>query len=220
MLKVERVLVCGGIRGTWYMIETTYPNGAKIGEGALSSPDAILNFWFGEAQQLDDINYIHHMMGLWFARASATFDAVQSNNKDLLPVIASASGDMWISPKGYLARIIVLDQFPRSIYRGTEQAFAYDALVSRLCCEVIEKEWISQYAIIQQFFIGVALQHSENLAHQELGVSIANGIISGSNTELAKYFSNLKGYPHEHFDVIEKFGRFPSRNEILVMRTA
>ncbi len=83
------------------------------------------------------------------------------------------------------------------------------------------------YCTIERFFLGVALQHSENLNDQNLGIQIANSITlaespietQATTSPLVFFFRGLKGYPHEHAEVFIRFGRFPGRNGALVCCT-
>jgi uncharacterized protein (DUF924 family) len=96
-------------------------------------------------------------------------------DKSLLP-------EIWLSPEGILARVILLDQFPRCVYRGTTRAFAYDSISVNIIKDIVQKEQFltPHYTAIQRFFMCVALQHSEDIADQELGVSLASRFASGT----------------------------------------
>jgi uncharacterized protein (DUF924 family) len=156
-------------------------------------------------------------MGLWFARKSAAFDNVQLNNVAIIDYMGNTmQGDEWSTPLGMLARVIVLDQFPRSVFRGTAAAFQHDALVSTIVERAVDTGSVVLLCPIQRFFFGVAAQHSEDLRMQSIGVDIAKTVADGAGEELRSFFQNLKGYPMEHFDVIQRFGRFPSRSAALV----
>jgi len=120
-----------------------------------------------------------------------------------------------------MAKVLLFDQFPRAVYRGQAKAFEYDATASALCAIAVYEGWCESdstvYNPIMRFFIGVCLQHSEDLHFQELGVKIAHSLQERGKkqeelSEIAEYFRSLNGYPHEHYDVIKRFGRFPSRN--------
>jgi uncharacterized protein (DUF924 family) len=117
-----------------------------------------------------------------------------------------------------------LDQFPRCIYRGQSLAFQYDDLVAGLVREVVcERKWFSApgvYVPIQRLFLGVALQHQEDMEAQHLGVEMAGRVAEGACKEVQSWVSNLQGYPMEHHDVMERFGRFPGRNAALVLSVA
>ena len=123
----------------------------------------------------------------------------------------------WKTPLGSLARVIVLDQFSRCVFRGTKRAFDYDDITASIVKDIVDKNWlVAEYAPIHRLFLGVAIQHSEDMDMQRIGLHIASQVAVGATAAVSDYIANLKGYPHEHFDVIERFHRFPSRNTALV----
>ena len=165
---------------------------------------------------------IKDMMGRWFGGTSPDFNEMQIANISLVhtlahKVIDNTLDEEWKRPIGRLALCILFDQFPRSVYRGTAKAFQYDALAVAIVHDVINKELFlgSDYTAIHRFFMCVALQHSEILSDQILGVQLASKITFDANQDLKDYFASLPGYPMEHHDVIVRFGRFPSRNSAL-----
>ncbi len=191
---------------------------------ALSSPNDVLIFWFGnevlnrQSGCMEDVSYIDGRMGVWFAGKSNDFDEVQKRCTDLVRKAGSGLlfDPLWGTADGCLAKVIILDQFTRCIFRGTPLAFQYDQVASALVNHIINSGWMDSYSSIERFFLGVAVQHSENLALQQVGVDIARNVAAGAPAEVVQYFANIKGYPMEHYEVIERFGRFPSRNLALV----
>lgn len=132
----------------------------------------------------------------------------------------SANGtlsDDWLTPNGVLARVLLLDQFPREVFRGTAAAFQFDAIAAGLVRDAVRTGTFlsGTYSTIQRFFMCVALQHSELLADQVLGVELASQISHDATDDVKQFFMNLPGYPLEHRDVIARFNRFPSRNAAL-----
>ena len=120
---------------------------------------------------------------------------------------------------GYLARVILLDQFSRCIYRASPEAFQYDTLTASLVKDIVERGWFTAPGVfvpIQRFFLGVAIQHSEDIEAQRLGVKLANDVAAGAGEDIKNWVTNLHGYPMQHHDVIAQFGRFPGRNDALV----
>lgn len=90
-------------------------------------------------------------------------------------------------------------------------------MTAKLVREIFQKGWfVTEFAPIQRLFLGIAIQHSEDLNMQTLGVQLAQQVGENAPDDIQQFFRNLKGYPHEHFDVIRKFGRFPGRNAALV----
>ncbi|CAF4327299.1 unnamed protein product [Rotaria magnacalcarata] len=159
-------------------------------------------------------------MPLWFGRADPTFDLVQSNSVELLALLERIhnTSEDWSSKTGIMAKILVFDQFARSIYRGTAKAFQYDDHTRECVMFLLSKNWFLDYTAIERLFIIIALQHSELMEAQTMGVKLASTIVDNiteNHDDLKYYFDNLKGFPHEHHDVIQQFGRFPGRNDAM-----
>ena len=189
----------------------------------------VLNFWFADSPSDSDVasvlDYLKKMFTLWFGGASDHFNKMQLHNKDIIekianlsdPIIESAEG--WpLTPLGYLARIIVLDQFPRCCFRGTAQAFRYDDLACSYAVKLVKEldVFYSDFNVAQRLFIIMPFTHSELLPMQELAVQCGLAIATDRPAEVQQYFRGLKGFPDEHRDVLVRFGRFPSRNRPLV----
>ena len=125
--------------------------------------------------------------------------------------------DAWsLLPQSRLALIIVLDQFSRSLYAGTPQAFTQDAKACALTLEGID---IGHYAALttpweKTFFI-LPLGHSEKIANLELVVKLADDLVQESSPEERELIEFSAAQARRHQDVIRKFGRHPHRNEIL-----
>lgn len=106
---------------------------------------------------------------------------------------------------GALALVIVLDQFPRNMFRGTRQAFASDALARDVAHRAIERGADRRIDPILLEFLYMPFMHSEHLPDQLHCIALFQ------NTDNAE---NLK-YAREHADIIRRFGRFPHRNRLL-----
>ena len=180
----------------------------------------VKRFWFGDElyQNMNNLQEIENRMSIWFNGASAEFDNIQRNHAALLTDDALTTS--WDGAEGLLAKIILFDQFPRLIYRGTKKAFSFDSKAIAAATVIYNDSiLLTSYSAIELLFIGVCLQHSEELNHQEMGLKIAELINSSAPKDIANFISNLKGYPHEHYEVVKRFGRFPSRNMALDRET-
>jgi uncharacterized protein (DUF924 family) len=125
--------------------------------------------------------------------------------------------DSWSStPRSRLALIIVLDQFSRTIYRGTAQAFAQDAKAVALALEGID---IGHYSALetpwQKTFFFLPLGHSENLRNLDRAVQLAEELVEQVPQEVRWWFEFSVTQARGHRDVITRFGRHPHRNEAL-----
>ncbi|AMA55611.1 DUF924 family protein [Bradyrhizobium sp. CCGE-LA001] len=158
------------------------------------TPSGILAFWreAGRAR--------------WYKRDDA-FDA-EIRRRFLALWQKAAAGELasWeTSDEGALALVIVLDQFPRNMFRGTPQAFASDALAREVARRAIARGVDRRVDRILFEFLYLPFMHSEHLADQLHCVALFE---NSDNAE------NLK-YAREHADIIERFGRFPHRNNVL-----
>ena len=107
--------------------------------------------------------------------------------------------------EGALALVIVLDQFPRNMFRGTSQAFASDVLARDVARRAIARGADQRIDPVLLEFLYLPFMHSEHLPDQLHCVALFQ------NTDNAE---NLK-YAREHADIIRRFGRFPHRNRLL-----
>jgi len=116
--------------------------------------------------------------------------------------------DTWAeTARGWLALIVVLDQFSRNIHRGERQAFEADAKALSLTLEGIERSYDLELSLEERSFSYLPLRHAEDLAMQQLGLEKTRAL------NAAGYGSDK--YALGHLATIERFGRFPHRNAVL-----
>ena len=122
-------------------------------------------------------------------------------------------------PHDLLAFILILDQFPRQIYRNTPRAFAYDSAAHTVCRTMIEKSLFQVLHPIEQTFVFLPLEHSETLSDQSLSVQLYEALLQQSTGRYQSFLRNALDYARRHHSIIERFGRFPHRNTILKRET-
>jgi uncharacterized protein (DUF924 family) len=182
----------------------------------LPSPEAVLDFWFGEATRSPEALKMQNT--LWF-NGGEKFDRELA--QAFLPLLdALARGPLaqdWAArgQHGRLAAIIVLDQMSRNIFRGTPRAFAQDKLALRLCREGIELREDNHLSEAERTFFYLPLEHSEDPADQELSVSLFTAIAEDARPGFDGFAKMTLDYARQHARVIADFGRFPHRNKIL-----
>jgi uncharacterized protein (DUF924 family) len=119
------------------------------------------------------------------------------------------------SPRRRLSLIILLDQFPRQIYRGTPQAFAYDPQALSLTLSGMQSAADGALNIVERLFFYMPLQHTESTEVQDESVSNYKRLVAESPPELKSTFEASLHWAEEHRALIRQFGRFPHRNRIL-----
>ncbi len=153
----------------------------------------VLRFWFEEHPKD------------WFVK-NPDFDAeIRARFSTLHGAAAAGQLAHWADEaRSCLALVVVLDQFPRNIYRGHARAFASDELARSVARVILERGWDKQMTQSEQLFAYLPFEHSESLEDQNL------------SCELMKDFdAEQLRYAIRHREIIERFGRFPHRNDIL-----
>jgi uncharacterized protein (DUF924 family) len=141
----------------------------------------------------------------WFTK-DAAFDA-EIKQRFLPTYEAAAAGklrDWENTAEGALALLIVLDQFPRNMFRGDKRAFATDPLARAVTAGALIKGYDAEAGDLRAFFY-LPFEHSEDLADQERGVALYKA--AGDDEGLK--------WGEIHADIIRRFGRFPHRNAVL-----
>lgn len=178
----------------------------------------LLNWWFGQGPTVSEIARQKH--GLWFGYKPEQDAEARDRFGELTDqALAGGLGHWAESPHGWLALVLLLDQLPRMIYRGTPQAFAGDERAQQLVREGMAHGGDVLLTPIQRVFIYLVLEHAENLQTQELAVAqfqMLHGLVAPEDRQL---FADFLDFAERHRDVIARFGRFPHRNDSLGRQT-
>jgi uncharacterized protein (DUF924 family) len=172
----------------------------------MSQAQEILDFWFGSP---DDPSYGKPRQ-IWFSKKPDFDEELQSRFIKDYQKAAAGYLDEWIDlPETCLALILLLDQFPRNMFRGTPQAFATDWEALSAAHHAVAQGYDRKLMAVQRWFIYCPFEHSENLEHQVRSVKLFQQLSDDPES------AGAIAYAIRHLEVIERFGRFPHRNEIL-----
>ncbi|MCU4629245.1 DUF924 domain-containing protein [Acinetobacter variabilis] len=155
----------------------------------------ILDFWFSPETQPN-----------WFAKSDQFDQSLKEKFGDILEKASRA--ELWSWRKnadGRLAEILVLDQFSRNIFRDTPRAFAQDSLALALAQEAISQDLDKQLSPEQRSFLYMPFMHSESKLIHEFALKLFQRLCNPENLE----------YEIKHKIIIDRFGRYPHRNQIL-----
>jgi uncharacterized protein (DUF924 family) len=161
----------------------------------------------------------HKAYLLWCFRGGAD-DEIGARFSELTEAGARGDLDGWAeSPRGRLALIIVLDQFSRSVFRGTPRAFAQDHKALGLTLEGLENgHYDALETAWERMFFGLPLGHAEGedlLARCDVAVELADALVALAPEPLRPLYLFSAEQPRRHREVIARFGRHPHRNRIL-----
>jgi len=179
------------------------------GREALADEAAIgdvLGFWFGA-----EPGAFRHA---WFERNDAFDAACRDQFAATCADAAAGRLDRWgATPEGALALVLLLDQFPRNIHRGTPSAFATDAKALDLARRMVGRGFDRTLEPVERFFVYLPFEHAEDLAVQDEAVRLIEALPD------LTWRDNVVAYARAHRDVIARFGRFPHRNAVLGRET-
>ena len=113
-------------------------------------------------------------------------------------------------PRSCLALVLLLDQFPRNMFRGTARAFATDAKARELTRHAIASGFDRELSPLMRMFLYLPLEHSENLNDQLESVRLTSALAAENHG-----YSEMLEYAEQHLEVFRRFGRFPGRNDAL-----
>ena len=180
----------------------------------MTGPVDVLEFWF--ADSLTNPDTLAERQAIWFM-GGTDIDRVITKKFGTLPD-AALEGELqhWTNDtRNALALVLVLDQFPRNIYRNTARAYHYDAAGLELALKIIDQGLNSDLHPIEQSFLFLPLQHSEKIAEQTRAVQLYETLAAQSPNSYLESTKNSLDYAKRHCDIIRRFGRFPHRNAIL-----
>ncbi|MGI9225800.1 MAG: DUF924 family protein [Woeseiaceae bacterium] len=188
--------------------------GAPITDVDHARIDAILAFWFKE-QELSAPK-IDRRMDIWFGEDRAFDHEIREEFAADVERASAGSLDHWAQdPRGRLALIILLDQFRRNIHRGTSSAYEMDKVALKLCVEGAMEKKDKGLTPIQRAFFYMPLQHSESRKVQAKSTAIFDRLAQAVSPTYQETFLTIAQFAELHCDIVERFGRFPHRNNVL-----
>ena len=176
--------------------------------------DAVLAFWFKEhelsAPQID------RRMDIWFSEDPVFDHEIEKEFADEVAKASKGQLDHWTSKShGRLALIILIDQFRRNIHRNTAKAFSKDQLALKLCVQGAMEKADRELTPIQKVFFYMPLQHAESRKVQAKSVELYRRLAETVSPTLRETFMTVAQFAELHKDIIDRFGRFPHRNQLL-----
>jgi uncharacterized protein (DUF924 family) len=176
----------------------------------MSSPQEVLDFWFGREGE----ESYGEFREAWFNRDPEFDREIRDRFESVYEEAAAGRLDHWKSEaRSCLALIVVLDQFPRNMYRGDARMYAADEKAREAARHAVEHAYDRELSPYGRLFMYLPFEHSEELDDQRLSVELFRGLATEMGSE------DLLGYAVRHLEIVERFGRFPHRNEILGRRT-
>lgn len=184
----------------------------------MTSVSKVIDFWFGD---LTREPMPQSKIDSWFARDEAFDRTIRERFAQDIDRAAEGEYDHWkdAGPEGYVALCVLLDQFPRNIYRNDPKAFSYDRHARRYALEAIDRGEDRKAHPLHRTFLYMPLEHAEDLELQNRCVALFEQLAGEVPEMYRALFETFADYAERHRVIIERFGRFPHRNAVLGRET-
>lgn len=180
----------------------------------------VRDFWFGKLPLSPE--HLNKRMQLWFGNGGSPEvrrhmdDAIRDRFEPLVQKAGAGELASWADgPRRRLSLILLLDQFPRNIYRGTARAFAYDEQALQLALTGMQSVADAALNPVERLFFYMPLQHSEVREVQDESVAAYRRLLLEAPDALKNVFKGALDSAESHRGIVNRFGRFPHRNKTL-----
>lgn len=181
----------------------------------------ILKYWFGAINNQTHLSFEHEAVKRWNDKSPSVDQYVTDNFEQLYLKTLKDIEKGW-RPRnllGFLETIILIDQFPRHIYRDTALMYKSDAVAVELTKQALDLfDHSSNLNLAQRMFLYMPLMHSENVVDEELMLNLFEKLRDDAKFNAPHnfmFFEMTYGYAARHLEIVQRFGRFPHRNGIL-----
>ncbi|HTX04197.1 MAG TPA: DUF924 family protein [Steroidobacteraceae bacterium] len=179
----------------------------------------VRRFWFGRLPLKPE--GVQARLSLWFGTATEeqqrrADELIRSRFGTLIGRAAEGALATWAdSPRRRLSLILLLDQFPRQVYRGTGRAFATDREALALALSGMQSAADAALTPVERIFFYMPLQHAELREAQDESVAAYRRLLKEAPEELEELCASSLRYAEVHRSIVARFGRFPHRNRAL-----
>jgi uncharacterized protein (DUF924 family) len=176
--------------------------------------EAVLSFWFEPSATTSE--GAESLAKRWFGGGEALDRELDTRFREAILAARAGELDTWAeSPRGSLALLLLLDQFPRNVFRGRAEAFASDEVALALSRRLIDAGEFDRFEVQERTFVALPFSHAEDLEAQKTAVAMAERVAVAAGPVWSGFMRGGVDFARKHLDVIARFGRFPHRNEVL-----
>lgn len=174
---------------------------------------SIKEFWFGD---ITDDQASPEFSSRWFKKDAKFDKLIEQKFSEYLDIAFMGALDRWtLDKESFACLIILLDQFPRNIFRNSYKAFHFDKKALTLSLEAIKSKVYLELPTPMAYFMIMPTMHAESLEAQNLGIEAFSSLLAACPEQSKEMIKNALSYAEAHRNIIERFGRFPHRNQLL-----
>lgn len=174
--------------------------------------ETVLDFWFDYANHAQPL----YERAVWWEKNPEFDEIIRQHFLNLREDAIQGKLDGWLNtPRGTLAYIVLVDQFSRHLFRDTPQMYQYDHLALNAAMLAVSRKFDQSLSLNERVFLYMPFEHSEELKYQKQSLKLFKRLLKETPLELKPIAEKHLRYANEHYEIIEKFHRFPHRNIIL-----
>lgn len=171
-----------------------------------SRADALLRFWFGS----EVADQATEPQAKWFTKDPSFDEAFRSAFLEDYEAAINGQYESWrATAETTVALVVLLDQFPRNVFRNRAEAFASDAQARDVARHALAQKFDEALPPVWRWFLYLPFEHSESLEDQRLSMRLFESLRGHGDS------ASAIDYARRHLEIIERFGRFPHRNAAL-----
>ncbi len=175
--------------------------------------EEILSFWFGELTGPYDVGPNPKK---WWVKDDAFDEEIRRRFGADVQRAAEGAYDDWLgAPRSALGLVILLDQFPRNIHRGSSAAWSHDDQALATSLEAVKRGHDRPLMVVERQFLYMPLMHSERLEMHERLAELIDATLRDVPEDALGPFASWRSAAERHREIVERFGRYPHRNEVL-----
>ena len=180
----------------------------------------VLGYWFEDIDDGTELSFQHPTVRRWQSKDPAIDAQIRSRFEPLYDAIRSQVQAGWQADSlpAQVGAVIVLDQFPRNMFRDSPRMYESDALARGLCLAALQRGGHGELPLAHRLFLCMPLMHSEAVEDQALSLKLFGALRDDALAREARakgFFEMAFSYAKRHAEIVQRFGRFPHRNTIL-----
>jgi len=179
----------------------------------------ILEYWFSGLNDQSTLSTDMPQFRKWFGKAEKTDQEIRDRFQgDWELALGGKYSDWESTPQGTLALVILLDQFPRNMFRDSAKAFSSDEMALKACLNALKQDKDKDLTLVERMFLYLPLMHSESLDIQKKSMhyfSLLKAEVKDRFPQNQDFFNLNHEFAGKHYRIIDRFGHFPHRNDIL-----
>ena len=175
---------------------------------------SVYEYWFGNNGL--GIEAVKARSSLWWQGSADTDYDIERRFGKLVEAAGKGAFSDWMQEsRPALTLIILNDQFPRNLHRGSGKAFSHDTIALKYAKQLVGSALFNELESIEKVFALMPFEHSENIEDQNFCVNEFTKMADSAEPDWQEPMVFYRQFAIEHRDIVEEFGRFPHRNEVL-----